>query len=48
MVKKYQGYDAMLIRRMRITLTIITWIVWGAILFLQHDWIISILTKIFK
>lgn len=48
MVKPYYGYDAMLIRRLRITLTILIWVVWAIILFLQREMIIHILTQFFK
>ncbi|MFD2919240.1 hypothetical protein ACFS6H_05900 [Terrimonas rubra] len=47
MVKPYHGYDIILIRRLRITLTILIWIVWAIILFLQHETIIHILQSFF-
>lgn len=47
MVRHYQWYDPVLIKRIRISLTILTWVVWGMIIFIQHERILQLMKSIF-
>ncbi len=47
MFRNQNDFDPALIRRIRISLTIMQWLVLGMLLYLQQGWIMSILKTIF-
>lgn len=47
MVRQDNWYNARLVRRIRITLTVILWVIVIFLLYLNHSWILKLLTTIF-
>jgi hypothetical protein len=47
MFRNQKDFDPVLIRRIRISLTIMQWLVLGMLLFLQQDLLISVIKIIF-
>ncbi|MBN8865276.1 MAG: hypothetical protein J0H92_18020 [Sphingobacteriales bacterium] len=48
MVRKYSWYDPVLVKRMRLVLTILIWIVWVLIAYLQQDSLQAIVNNLFR
>ncbi|HEX2628911.1 MAG TPA: hypothetical protein VHM26_07865 [Chitinophagaceae bacterium] len=48
MVRKYQWYDPVRIKRIRIVLSILIWISWIMILFLQQEAIVRAFNFLFR
>lgn len=47
MVRNHHWYDPVLMRRMRISLTVMIYAVWLIILALQYNWVMPIIKNLF-